>query len=133
MPVLLAVLVLGCRSVHEVPLSTGTYRADELNAGPEMKGVVLAVDVSRRHAELRDGRRSTGLKLELLPRDQWRGDCGTMSGYSALQTATVTPRVVEVRGTTVSLESLSSACGSGVELHGDMPRRWLFEPALPSP
>jgi hypothetical protein len=120
--------LLGCRSVREVPIASGRYRASVDNAGAEMKGVEIVVEKNPTRAVLVDGSTSVPLVLRPLPKEQWRQDCGTMSGYSVLESRTVSPETIELRGKTVSLTQLTADCGAGVELHGDMPKRWIFDP-----
>ena len=130
---LLGLFALGCRSVRTERVKSGTYRISEANAGSELSGVELKVDVEGRRAELRDGTRSIPLALAPLTREEWRQDCGTMSSYSLLETMRVAAPPIELRGVTASLTRLSADCGAGVELHGDLPRRWIFDPVATTP
>lgn len=128
-PLLALLLPLGCRTVREVPIQSGHYRASVANAGADMKGVELFVEPNPGRAVLTDGERVVPLVLTPLPKDKWRGDCGTMSGYSLLESRTVvSPTTLELRGMKVKVTQLTAACGAGVELQGDMSRRWLFDP-----
>lgn len=114
-------------------MASGIYVADELNVDAKLLGLELQVDVRAGRAELRDGARAEQLELELLPKDEWRQDCGTMSSYRRLETAAIKPRTLEIRSQKVALTHLSAVCGAGVELHGDLVGRWIFVPFRSDP
>ncbi|MEX1363039.1 MAG: hypothetical protein AB1Z98_07930 [Nannocystaceae bacterium] len=123
-------MAMACSSIQYVPLEAGRYVVDELNTPEPFHGVTLDVDLDAGEATLRDGAAEFHLTLTRVPdREQWRGDCGTMSGHAMLEPAGVAPTTFTVRGEPVQFDTLHVGCGGGsVHLtqatHDDA--RWIF-------
>jgi hypothetical protein len=122
--------------VDYLPLRSGTFVSDPLNAGPELSGVELVLDLDGGVATLRDGDTRIELGLtRVADRDEWVGGCGTMSSYAMLELALIEPTEFEIRGRRFRYDHVRAQCYAegawldSLDYQGSI--RWIFRARYP--